>query len=201
MSYQDDLHVFSSIRPAMLERVDSILLAIAGRHFEMTRDIASADLPALQKQWSAEALRKSPFGLNLLTVAFYLDHRYSLRTNQEIEQAMQRLLRMAYGDPFGEGYMVPAKFHTTELGQMFQEAYASLYGPKDLMTIRKVYEELGTAKQSVYDRIADGKLHPIYYYHEIRLLRQEVEEWKAQRELRKKAKGSRADPSSERQSE
>jgi predicted DNA-binding protein YlxM (UPF0122 family) len=201
MSYQDDLHIFSSIRPAMLERVDSILLAIAGRHFEMTRDIASADLSALQKHWSAEALRTSPFGQNLLMVASYLDQRYSWRNTQEIEQAMQRLLRMAYGDPFGEGYTVPAKFHTTELGQLFQEAYASLYGPKDLMTIRKVYEELGMAKQSVYDRIADGKLHPIYYYNEIRLLRQEAEEWKAQRERRKKAKGSRPDPPSERQSE
>jgi len=197
MTYQDDLHVFSSIRPAMLERVNTILLAMAGRHFEMTRDIASADLSALQKQWSAEALRKSPFGRNLLTVAYYVDQRYYWHNSQEIEQAMQRLLRMAYGDPFGEGYTVPAKFHTTELGKLFQEAYASLYGPKELMTIRQVYEALGTAKQTVYDRIADGKLHPIYYYHEIRLLRQEVEEWKTQRKLRKKAKGSSADPSSE----
>jgi predicted DNA-binding transcriptional regulator AlpA len=200
MSYQDDLHVFSSIRPAMLERVDSILLALAGRHFEMTRDIASADLSAMQKHWSAEALRKSPFGLNLLIVASYVNPHYSWQDSQEVEQAMQRLLRMAYGDPFREGYTVPAKFHETELGKLFQDAYVSMYRPKELMTIRQVYEELGTAKQSVYDRIADGKLHPIYYYQEIRLLRQEVEEWKAQREQRKKSKGSRADPPSERQS-
>ncbi len=195
MSDQDDLRFFSSIRPAMLERVDTMLLAVAGRHFELTRDIASPDFPTLQKLWSREALRKSPFGRNLLTVASSIDQPY-WQSSQEVEQAMQRLLRMAYGDPFGEGYTVPAQFHTTELGKLFQDAYVSLYRPDELLTVRQVYEELRTAKQSVYDRIDDGKLHPIYYYQEIRLLRQEVEQWglerqqrNAERELRKTSKG------------
>ncbi len=188
MNERDEYHVFSLVRPAMREWVDAILLAMAGRHFEMTRDIASADLPAMQKHWSVEALRKSPFGFTLLTVASYVDHPYRY-SSQEVEQAIQRLLRMAYGDPFGEGYTVPAQFHTTELGKLFQKAYASLYRPEELMTVRQVYKELGTAKQSVYDRITDGKLHPIYYYQEIRLLRQEVEQWNVERELRKTSKG------------
>src|SRR5450755_3259404 len=184
MSEQDAFSMFSWIRPAMLERVDTILLAVAGRHFEMTRDIAPSEFPTLQKRWPIETLRASPFGQNLLIIAHSIEQPY-LHTSEEVEQAMQRLLRMTYGDPFGDGYTVPATFHTTELGKLFQEAYRSMYRPEELLTIRQVYKELGIAKQSVYDRIEDGNLHPMYYYKEIRLLRQEVEEWNAQRQHRK----------------
>ena len=124
----------------MRERVDTILLAVAGRHFEMTRDIAPPEFPMLQKRWPIETLRTSPFGQNLLMVAHSIE-QHSWHTSEEVEQAMQRLLRMTYGDPFSEGYTVPATFHTTELGKLFQEVYRSRYRPEELVTIRQVYEE------------------------------------------------------------
>ncbi len=43
-------------------------------------------------------------------------------------------------------------------------------------------QEVGVTWQSVYDFIADGKLHPIYLHGDQRLLRSEIEEWKVQRQ-------------------
>jgi predicted DNA-binding transcriptional regulator AlpA len=97
---------------------------------------------------------------------------------------------MVFGNPFDESYNVPAKFQTTDLGQLFHEAYSKMYHLDDLCTVKQAYQELGVARQSIYDRIADGKLHPIYYYRDLRLLRSEIEEWKAQWTSRKHAEGS-----------
>jgi excisionase family DNA binding protein len=99
---------------------------------------------------------------------------------------MQRVLRIVFGNPFDEGYRVPAQFHTTDLGKLFHEAYSKMYHHDDLLTVKEVSQEVGVARQSVYDRIDDGKLHPIYFYGDQRLLRSEVEEWKEQRHHRKK---------------
>jgi predicted DNA-binding transcriptional regulator AlpA len=103
---------------------------------------------------------------------------------------MQRVLRMVFGNTFDEGYSVPAKFHTTDLGKLFHEAYSKMYRHDDLYTVKQAYQEIGVARQSIYDRIADGKLHPIYCYRDLRLLRSEIEEWKAQRASRKNAQSS-----------
>jgi predicted DNA-binding transcriptional regulator AlpA len=65
-----------------------------------------------------------------------------------------------------------------------------MYRSEDLCTVKQAYQEVGVARQSIYDRIADGKLHPIYYYRDLRLLRSEIEEWKAQRTSRKHIGGS-----------
>jgi predicted DNA-binding transcriptional regulator AlpA len=129
-----------------------------------------------------------------MLIARYADRWYSGIAPAHVEQAMQHVLRTVFGNSFDEGYSVPAKFHTTELGKLFHEAYSKMYHHDDLYTVKQAYEAVGVARQSVYDRIADGKLHPIYFYRDLRLLRSEVEEWKQQRKLQtkasKKAEGS-----------
>jgi predicted DNA-binding transcriptional regulator AlpA len=190
---EDDHQFFETLSPLgeqMQERVDQILLAVAGRLWEVRRDMAPAGQQTRQELWQQEAMRRSPFGQQLMLIAHYVERwDYSI-TLASVERAMQRVLRMVFGNPFDEGYSMPAKFHTTELGKLFHEAYAKMYRPDDLCTVKQAYQEVGVARQSIYDRIADGKLHPIYSYRDLRLLRSEIEEWKAQRTSRKNAEGS-----------
>jgi predicted DNA-binding transcriptional regulator AlpA len=165
---------------ALLERVDTVLLAVAGRLWELTRDTTPHGCKAAQATWPAEEMRLSPLGQSLLLIAHYAQGGYELPSR--VERAMQRVQRMLFDDPLSKGYTVPEQFGTTDLGQLFREATRRMYRPEDLMKPKQVYRELGIARQSVYDRIASGKLHPIFSYTgEMRLLRAEVEEWKAQR--------------------
>ncbi len=53
------------------------------------------------------------------------------------------------------------------------------------MTPVQAYRMLGVARQSLYDRLYDGKLTPIYWDNDLRFLRSEIEVWKVQREQRK----------------
>ena len=142
-----------------------------------------------QEPWHVEAIRSSPLGKYLMLIARYVDRGYSSLTPEQVELAMQRILRTVFGHLSDNGYSVPAKFHTTELGKLFHDAYAKMYDDEGLLTIQQAYQAVGVARQSVYDRIADGKLHPIYVYGDRRLLRSEIEAWKAERRQRKKAKG------------
>jgi predicted DNA-binding transcriptional regulator AlpA len=122
-----------------------------------------------------------------MLIARYVDRYYFSVKPAQVERAMQHVLRMVFGNPFNQGYSVPEQFHTMELGKLFHDAYSRMYNHEDLLTVKQAYQEVGVARQSVYDRIADGKLHPIYFYGDIRLLRPEIEEWKTQRNARKKA--------------
>lgn len=180
----------SPLGAQMQERVDQVLLAVAGRLWELRRDLAPAGQQTRQELWQKEAMRRSPFGQQLMLIARYVERWSYGITPARVERAMQRVLRMVFGNPFDESYSVPAKFHTTELGKLFHEAYSKMYHPDDLCTVKQAYQEVGVARQSIYDRIADGKLHPIYYYRDLRLLRSEIQEWKAQRTARKNAEGS-----------
>jgi len=151
---------------------------------ELRRDTTSVDSQLVRESWSAEAIFKSPLGYQLRIIAQYVEHSYWGSSRAQVEQAMQRVLRMVFGNSFDEGYTIPAKFHTTELGKLFHEAYSNMCRAHDLLTVKQAYLEAGVARQSVYDRIADGKLHPIYLHGDIRLHRSEIEEWKAQRARR-----------------
>lgn len=175
---------FFLITTQMQKRLEQIIQAIAGRLWEMRRDTTPADQQLVQELWSREAILKSPLGQQLSFIAQYVERPYLSADTVQVEQAMQRVLRMVFGNPFDDGYTIPAKFHTTELGKLFHEAYTNMYSARDLLTIKQAYQEAGVARQSVYDRIADGKLHPIYLYGDIRLLRSEIETWKAQRSRR-----------------
>ena len=166
----------------MQERVDRILLAIAGRLWELRRDMTPSGQHAVQEPWQEKATRSSPLGQQIMLIAHFLDRSYYRLGRSQIEPAMRRILRMVFGNPFDEGYTVPAQFHTTELGKLFHEASTRMYRSKDLFTVKQASQEVGVARQSVYDRIADGKLHPIYVHGNQRLLRSEIEEWKVQRQ-------------------
>ena len=189
--YEDETFLESvfPLTTSMQERVDRILLAVAGRLFEVNRDMTPAEARLPQEPWDAEAIRSSPLGRQLMLLARYVDRSSFHLTSAHVEQEMQRILRTIFGHLSDEGYSIPEKFHTTELGQLFHDAYAKMYDGEDLLTIQQAYQAVGVARQSVYDRIADGKLHPIYVYGDRRLLRSEIEEWKAERHQRKKAKG------------
>src|SRR6266700_3756418 len=175
---------FYPLTTVMQKRLEQIILAIAGRIWELRRDTTSVDSQLVRESWSAEAILKSPLGYQLRIIAQYVEHSYWGSSRAQVEQAMQRVLRMVFGNSFDEGYTIPAKFHTTELGKLFHEAYSNMYRAHDLLTVKQAYLEAGVARQSVYDRIADGKLHPIYLHGDIRLHRSEIEEWKAQRARR-----------------
>jgi predicted DNA-binding transcriptional regulator AlpA len=188
MLFDDELF-FESVYPLqarMQERVDQILLAVAGRLWELGRDTAPPGTLSTQEHWQVEAMRRSPLGKHLLLIACDVERAHMQLPQAQVERTMHAVLRIVFGNPFDEGYTIPAKFHLMELGKLFHEAYAKLYSSHDLLTVKQAYQEVGAARQSIYDRIADGKLHPIYYYEDLRLLRSEIEEWKAQRTLRKK---------------
>ncbi len=71
---------------------------------------------------------------------------------------MQAVLRIVFGNPFDEGYTIPAKFHMMELGKLFHEAYSKLYSSHDLLTVKQAYQEVGVARQSIeeWERIQIG---------------------------------------------
>jgi len=171
------------IRPPMLEVVDTLLLAEAGRMWERMRDL----LPYHKKVdalWThtPQELRTSRLGQALLTIADCAEGNFIAA--EKVQRAMKRAARMLYGDPQGEGYTLPDDFHKTGLGQLFHKAYSRLYTARDLLTAKQAYSLLGIARQTLYERRDRGKLTSIYWYGELRFLRSEIEAWKAQRDQR-----------------
>jgi predicted DNA-binding transcriptional regulator AlpA len=171
---------------ATLDRIDRALLAMAGRVWEVTRDTTPQAHQGAQTTWPVEEMRTSSLGRRLLLIAAYANGGYAADPPQ-VERAMKQVLRMLYGDPLSEGYAVPEQFRKTDLGQLFDEAERRIHGREGLMTPAEVYHELGVARTTLYDRVKRGKkLHPVYSSSgEMRLLRSEVEAWKAQRQRRK----------------
>ena len=176
-----DLH----LNRATLDRIDRALLAVAGRVWEVTRDTTpQAHQGEQTTSWPVEEMRTSPLGRRLLLIADYASGGYA--ADPQVERAMKQVLRTLYGDPLSEGYAVPEQFHKTDLGQLFDEAERRIHGREGLMTPAQVYHELGVARTTLYDRVRRKQLHPVYTaYGEMRLLRSEVEAWKAQRQQRK----------------
>ncbi len=173
-----------TIGNAQLAVVDATLLAVAGRLWELELSVAPQRDQRTRVTPPVEKLRTSRLGQDLLLIADYARNRWV--PVPRVECAMERVYRALFGDCLGDGYMIPPQFYKTELGKLFHEAYSCMYDPEDLLTPVQVYRALGIARQSLYDRAREGKLHPIYFYGETRFLRSEVEAWKAQRERRKK---------------
>jgi predicted DNA-binding transcriptional regulator AlpA len=170
---------------ATLDRIDRALLAVAGRVWEAVRDTTPQAHQGAQTTWPVEEMRTSPLGRRLLLIAEYANEGYAADPPQ-VERAMKQVLRMLYGDPLSEGYAVPEQFHKTDLGQLFDEAERRIHGREGLMMPAQVYQELGVARTTLYDRVRRKQLHPVYSSSgEMRLLRSEVEAWKAQRQRRK----------------
>ncbi len=159
------------------------LLAAQGRRWEQMRDL----LPAGQsdgQQWtsSASELRSSPLGQALLTVADSATR--GIISSEKVQRAMMRIALMLYGDPLGDGYTLPADFHKTDLGKLFQAATVHLYHADDLLTAVQAYTMVGIKRQTLYDRLHRGKLTAIYRGGDLRFLRSEIETWKAQHDQR-----------------
>ncbi len=170
-------HFYQDLNRAMLDRVDRALLAVAGRLWEVARDTTPHARQATNITWPVEEL-----------IADYASGGYAADPPQ-VERAMKQVLRTLYGDPLGNGYAVPEQFHETDLGQLFDEVERRIHGREGLMTPSEVYHELDVARTTLYDRVKRGKLHPVYSSSgEMRLLRSEVEAWKAQRKLRKSSR-------------
>ena len=179
---------FMRIYPEYLKLVDSILLAYLGRMWEEMRDILPAGQPNAQAwTYGSEDLRTSALGQSLLLIADYADRSHLFIEKERVERAMKRVCRMLYGDPLSETFTLPPKFHQNDLGRLFREAYRHMYERSDLLTPKEAYTMVGVARQSLYDRFYDGKLTLIYWFDDLRFLRSEIEEWKAQREQRKGA--------------
>lgn len=107
---------------AMLDRVDQVLLAVAGRLWEVVRETLPQARQAAKTIWSVEEMRTSPLGQRLLLIADSASGGYAADPLQ-VKWAMKLVLRTLYGDPLDEGYAVPEQFHTTDLGQIFDEAH------------------------------------------------------------------------------
>ncbi|MBA2397069.1 MAG: helix-turn-helix domain-containing protein [Ktedonobacteraceae bacterium] len=170
------------IRSYMLQIVDAILLAEAGRMWERMRDILPSTKKATSQSWTSEELRTSRLGQALLTIADCADGNFI--EAEKVHRSIKRAARMLYGDPQSENYTLPPDFHKTELGQLFHKAYSHLYTSKDLLTAKQAYSLLGIARQTLYERRDRGKLTSIYWYGELRFLRSEIEAWKSQRDQR-----------------
>src|SRR6266487_1780259 len=176
-------HFYQDLNRAMLDRVDRALLAVAGRLWEMARDTTPKGQQAAKTTWPVKEMRTSPLGRRLLLIADYASGGYAADPPQ-VERAMKQVLRTLYGDALSAGYAVPEQFHKTDLGQLFNEAERRIHGREGLMTPAEVYHELGVSRTTLYNRVKRGKkLHPVYSSTgEMRLLRSEVEAWKAQRQ-------------------
>lgn len=178
----------TSFRASSLDVVDETLLAVAGRIWELERATA---FPGHQRKYAPPALkelRRSPLGQDLLAIVAF-EERFML-SEARVERAMKHVYRAVFGECLSDGYTVPASFHHTTLGKLFNEVSLLLYGVENLMTPVQAYRELGIARQTLYDRVKKGTLQIIYVYGEARFLRAEIEAWKEQRERRKKASKS-----------
>ena len=159
-----------------------VLLAVAGRIWEETRDIAPPGAPVTRATWQAEERRKSPLGLHVLQVADYVNGGYST-TAEQAERAMKQIQRTLFGNPLGTGYTIPDDFHKTPLGKLFHQAYWRMLGRQNLLTPDEATKELGiSSRTTLYARIYQRKLHPVYGSQgEMMLRRAEIEAWKKQR--------------------
>ena len=180
-----------SISRSYLEVIDHVLLSRLNQIRESIQDIAphndqvNSSLP-----YSKEELRTSRLGQCLLIIADYVRSGYHYMTTVQVEKALQQVYHMLFGDCLTSGYMLPRGFSETELGQLINDAYFYLYGPENWMTAKQAYTTLGITRTSLYDYANNGKLQTIYRSGELRFLRSEIEEWKAQREQRQNSSKS-----------
>lgn len=166
-----------------LQLVDTVLLAALGQSWERVRDVTPLPYQTAQTwSFSPEELRSSHLGQALLTIADYASGGFV--PIEKTKRAMKRVYRLLFGDVLSEAFTIPSQFHKTDLGKLFHAAYARMYHRDELMTPAQAYRTLGIARQSLYDRLAKGKLTPVYSHGGLRLLKEEILGWKAQRDQR-----------------
>ncbi len=174
-----------SVRQDYLEVIDRVLLADLGRSWERMGNNATHNRQGLEI-WSykPEEQRRTALGRSLLIIAAYADGK-GFFDKEEVEQAMKLAYRQLYGDSLSDGYMLPPKFHITELGQLFNDAYARMYDFGELISAKKAYTLLGISRQSLHDRAEKGKLTRIYGNGNYLYIRAEIKAWKMEREQRR----------------
>jgi Helix-turn-helix domain len=187
MNQDDPFFLSRPFSRETLQLVDDVLLAVAGRIWEQTRDMAppGAVVPAVN--WQSEQRWQSPLGQNLLRVADYVNGGYST-TKVEVERAMKQIQRTLFGNPLGNDALLPDDFHKTALGKLFHQAYWQMVGRRGLMTPDEAFKELGiSSRTTLYNRIYQRKLHPVYGPQgEMMLRRSEIEAWNKQRKAGRK---------------
>src|SRR5258708_3102369 len=181
---------FFSSRPfssETIQLVDDVLLAVAGRIWEETRDSAPPGAVVPRANWQAEDRRQSVLGQNLLRVADYVNHGYSTTAGQA-EGAMKQIQRTMFGNPLGDDSTLPDDFHKTALGKLFHQAYWHMLGRKGLLTPDEAMKVLGiSSRTTLYNRVYQHTLHPVYGPQgEMMLRRFEIEEWNKQRKAGRK---------------
>src|SRR5450759_5842621 len=108
MLFDDELFFESAypLQAQMQERVDQILLAVAGRLWELRRDTTPPETLPTQEQWRVEVMRGSPLGKHLLLIACYVERAHMQLQQAQVERTMQAVLRIVFGNPFDEGYTI-----------------------------------------------------------------------------------------------
>ncbi len=174
-----------SINRSYLEMVDCVLLAKLNQISKSIQDIAPYnDQVNSPRPYSKEELRTSRLGQCLLTIAHHVSYGHVYISTAKVEEAIQQVFHMLFGNSLTSEYTLPAEFSNTELGLLINDAYFYMYGPENLLTPKQAYTDLGISRTSLYDQANEGKLQKIYQNGELRFLRTEIEEWKAQREQR-----------------
>ena len=142
MNQDDPFFLSRPFSQETLQLVDDVLLAVAGRIWEQTRDMAppGAVVPAVN--WQSEQRWQSPLRQNLLRLADYVNGGYST-TKAEVERAMKQIQRTLFGNPLGNDALLPDDFHKTTLGKLFHQAYWQMVGRRGLMTPDEALKELG----------------------------------------------------------
>ena len=188
---REKLYTVASLHlsPSMVERIDAILEASSARLWELLQGQTPTQRPCSRPNWSAEERRLSPLGQSVLVMAAFVEHEYWFEP-PEVERAIQLALRLLYGHLEDAGYTLPKDFHISKLGRLVDEAYWRIHGHQAFLGPSEAAREVGVSRQSVYDRIADGKLLAIHApYGEQRVLRADLEAWKAERaDLRKSSR-------------
>ncbi len=174
-----------SIRQGDLEIIDQVLLADLGRSWERLGINAPHNRRGLEGwSYNPEDQRRTPLGKSLLIIAAFAEGKRFL-DREYVEQAMKLVYRQLYGDSLSTGYMLSPAFEKTELGQIFQSAYLSMYDIGELISAKKAYTLLGISRPSLYDRASEGKLQRFGRHGSYLFVRSEIEEWKIQREQRR----------------
>lgn len=192
-SYPEDLETAFrlSLSDEMVERVDRILLVLKERlqaQMQVHTPTVCSPLPTLP--WSIEEMRLSPIGQDVLAIAAYADWKFRYK-DAEVRRAIKRLYSQLFGNAFSEGYKLPDDFYKSELGSMIDKIYWRMYGYKAWVGPTEASRELGVSRQSIYDGIKEGWLLAIHWppgRGDLRVLRDDLLEWKDQREHQRKVK-------------
>jgi hypothetical protein len=176
-----------SLTPEAIRRVETILVEVSDRIWEVTQGFAPLTRPQ-PPIYGLEEILLSSFGQDVLRIAAYVDrHNWEIQED-EAKLAIQLIYRLLYGDPFGTEYIVPRDFWQTSLGGLIDEAHFKMHGVRAWMSMSRAARAVGVARQSVYARIDEGKLLAIHWPRGIqRVLKADLETWIEERERERRA--------------